>query len=559
MTSSGATRSLQSLLRLWLKFSDANRFDDATWKPGGVQEQKLLQIVRRNQATVYGGEKRFDRIRSVKDFQARVPINDYDTLSPYIERSLSGEGNVLTADEPVMFARTSNTTGSAKFIPVPPSYLEEYSHGVHIHTYRMFTDYRDILEGTVLVPAYSDATGHSESGVPYGAISGYLARKQPRSIRRFYSLPHEIAKIGRPDTKLYVTLLYALASDVRLIAVPTPASLILMADKMREHAGDLIEDIRRGSISPTFAEGAPPGMAAGLHADARRADVLQGIVSSTGRLLPAEAWPNLRLLSCWKGANMSLYLRRLPDYYGDCPVRDLGYMASEGRGATPLVNSGCGGVLNISSHFFEFVPEGDYGRPDAEFLTCDQLESDHEYFVYFTTSAGLYRYDIKDVVRVVDFYRNTPVIQFVRKGQGITSLTGEKLTESQVTDALLEVVDRHAFDVNHLTACAEWSEPPRYALYAELGDSMTRERRELFLREFDRALRTRNLLYHAYQEQKLLGPPVLKPVASGTYEELRRARVAQGAAEAQVKIPQLSTDMSFGDRLEVLEEIELTS
>jgi hypothetical protein len=31
--------------------------------------------------------------------------------------------------------------------------------------------------------------------------------------------------------------------------------------------------------------------------------------------------------------------------------------------------------------------------------------------------------------------------------------------------------------------------------------------------------------------------------------------VAEGAPEAQVKLPQLSTSMSFGDGLEVLEEV----
>ena len=162
-------------------------------------------------------------------------------------------------------------------------------------------------------------------------------------------------------------------------------------------------------------------------------------------------------------------------------------MASEGRGATPLVNSGAAGVLNVTSHFFEFVPEEQRDDPNQHFLTCDQLESNREYYIYFTTSAGLYRYDINDVVRVVDFYRNTPVIQFVRKGQGMTSITGEKLTESQVTGALLEAVESGGYDVQHFTACVQWGEPPRYALYAELGDSMTTERSREFLRAFDRS------------------------------------------------------------------------
>src|SRR4029077_12367009 len=128
----------------------------------------------------------------------------------------------------------------------------------------------------------------------------------------------------------------------------------------------------------------------------------------------------------------------------------------EGRGATPLVNAGAGGVVSLTSHFFEFVPAEQRESADPQFLTCDELEANREYYVYFTTSGGLYRYDINDLVRVVDFYRNTPVIEFVRKGQGISSITGEKLTESQVTAALLEVVERHDFDLAHATARVEW-------------------------------------------------------------------------------------------------------
>ena len=254
---------------------------------------------------------------------------------------------------------------------------------------------------------------------------------------------------------------------------------------------------------------------------------------------------------------MPLYLRKLPDVFRDVPVRDLGYMASEGRGATPLVNSGAAGVLNVTSHFFEFLPEEQRDDPNQTFLTADQLESNREYYIYFTTSAGLYRYDINDVVRVVDFYRNTPVIQFVRKGQGMTSITGEKLTESQVTGALLDVVESGGYDVEHFTACVEWGDPPRYAFYAELGDAMTTERGRAFLRAFDRSLCEQNIEYEAKRESQRLGAPVLKRVAPGTYQALRQKRVAEGAPEAQVKIPQLSTDMEFGAGLDVLEEVSL--
>jgi hypothetical protein len=549
------TPTAQKLLRTWLKFSDANHFDDATWQPAQAQEKKLLEIVRRNRDTVYGREHGFAGIGSIDDFRAAVPQNTYESLTPYIDRTFAGEKDVLTADEPIMFATTSGTTGRAKYIPVTPSYLHEYSHGVHIHLYRIFTDYGDILEGKILVSSSSDEEGRSDGDVPYGAISGFLTRNQPGAIKRFYVLPYELSKVKAVESKYYLTLLHGVTADVRLMITPNPSSLLLLAEKLTIWADELIHDVRRGSVNDGFLpDDAARGLTASLRPDPDRADELAEIKRRTGRLLPADVWPNLRLLSCWKGGTMPLYLRKLPEYFGDLPIRDFGYMASEGRGATPLVNSGAGGVLNVTSHFFEFVAEEERDDPDKTFLTADQLESNREYYIYFTTSSGLYRYDINDVVRVVDFYRRTPVIQFVRKGQGMTSITGEKLTESQVTGALCEVVDANGFDVKHFTACVEWGEPPRYALYAELGDGMGGDAGRRFATAIDRALCEQNLEYEAKRESQRLGPPVLKRVAPGTYQALRQRRVAEGAPEAQVKIPQLSTNMEFGAGLEVVEE-----
>lgn len=550
--------SAQSLLRLWLKHSNADHFDDSTRRPRAAQREKLREICTRNAGTQFGRKHGFDRVRSVDDYRAAVPPNTYETLAPWIERMTGGEHNVLTADDPLMFATTSGTTGAAKYIPVTPSYLHEYSHGIHVHSYRTFTDFPDMLEGRLLVSSSNDEEGRTPGGVPYGAISGYLTRTQPGVLRRFFVLPYEICRIKDIEAKYYLTLRHALAADVRAVVTPNPSSLLLLADAMRTHADELIDDIARGTVNPAYLpDGAPPGLTAGLVPDRRRAAELAACARVTGRLIPAEAWPNLRVVSCWKGGTMPLYLRKLPEHFGDVPVRDLGYMASEGRGATPLVNSGAAGVLTVTTHFFEFVPADQRDRPDPDFLTAEELESDHEYHVYLTTSAGLYRYDINDIVRVVDFYRHTPVIEFVRKGAGISSITGEKLTETQVTTALVDVVDRGGYDLDHVTACVEWGEPPCYAFYCETARPWAADRCRQFLQALDGALSVRNIEYEAKRMSRRLGMPVFKRVAPGAFTALRQQRVAAGAPEAQVKIPHLSTNLRFGEQLPVVDEYRL--
>ena len=550
--------SFQSLLRIWLKHGEADHFDDCTWRPGAAQWDKLSAICTRNAGTEFGQKHGFDRIRSVADYRAAVPPQTYDTLAPWIDRVVAGEANVLTAEKPLMFATTSGTTGAAKYIPVTPSYLREYSHGIHVHTYRVMADYPDVLEGRVLVSSSNDQEGLTAAGVPYGAISGYLTRTQPGVLRRYFVLPYDICRIKDIEAKYYLTLRHALVADIRNIITPNPSSLLLLAQAMQTHADELIEDIDGGTVNPAYLPaGAPPSLTAGLVPDQRRAAELAACARATGRLIPAEAWPNLRILNCWKGGTMPLYLRKLPEYFGDVPVRDMGYMASEGRGSTPLVNSGAAGVLNVTTHFFEFVPAEQRDRVDPDFLTGEELESDHEYFVYLTTSAGLYRYDINDIIRVVDFYRRTPVIQFVRKGRGISSITGEKLTEAQVTAALVDVVDRGGFDLDHVSACVEWAEPPCYAFYCETARPWPAERCHEFLRAIDGELSARNIEYEAKRSSRRLGMPVFKQVAAGSFTAFRQQRVADGAPEAQVKIPHLSTDMRFGEHLKVVDEYRL--
>jgi hypothetical protein len=46
---------------------------------------------------------------------------------------------------------------------------------------------------------------------------------------------------------------------------------------------------------------------------------------------------------------------------------------------------------------------------------------------------------------------------------------------------------------------------------------------------------------------------VLKILPQGTYTRLRQQRVLEGAPEAQVKIPLLSSPKSFSNRLALLE------
>jgi hypothetical protein len=255
---------------------------------------------------------------------------------------------------------------------------------------------------------------------------------------------------------------------------------------------------------------------------------------------------------------MPLYFRQLQRWFPGLPIRDRGYMASEGCGSIPLTDAGCAGALAITTSFFEFIPVEARDQATPPVLTCAELQPNRDYYVLFTTSAGLYRYDINDVIRVVDFYHDVPLIEFVRKGRGMTSLTGEKLAEQQVTSAMLSTIEGLGSDeaIRHFAAVPVFGSPPRYAFFLELGHQIADAQLQQLAARLDRALCEENVEYETKRESLRLGSPLLRIVAPGTFDAYRQERVSGGAPEAQVKVPHLSPDRDFGRQFTVIHEIE---
>ena len=101
---------------------------------------------------------------------------------------------------------------------------------------------------------------------------------------------------------------------------------------------------------------------------------LEAIVDRTGSLLPKDFWPETQLLAIWTGGSAGAYLSTLRNYFGQIPIRDHGLSASEGRMTIPVADASSDGILDVTSHFFEFVPEEEYGRQDALVFEAHELK-----------------------------------------------------------------------------------------------------------------------------------------------------------------------------------------
>lgn len=554
-------RSLDiSMGQLWRRSTHLRQFDHACLDPIAAQQKKLKEIIGANKNTAFGKHHKFENILDIKDYQKSVPAMSYEYFKPYIDALMAGKKKQLTEDEPFMFATTSGTTDTPKYIPINNRHLSDYTHAFQIHNYHLVKDFPDATAGKFFIISSNDREGFAQSGAPYGAVSGLLNRRQSPLVRRHFAVPYEVCKIKNVDMKYYLMLRTSLVQNVTAFLACNPSSLILLADQLKEHSMDLIADIYDGRIKTSYL---PPKQLRDnfdkfFKPNKKRAIELERIIERDSILLPKSVWPQTRVISCWKGGPMSFYLEKLPEYYGDCPIRDFGYMASEGRGSIPVSDNGAGGVLAITSHFFEFVAEDDMDSLNPCYLTVGDLKVGGRYYIFFTTNAGLYRYNIHDLIEVTGFYGNTPVIEFVRKGLGISSITGEKITEEQVLTAFRQVTNQLNLDtINHFTTEVKLSLPPYYVCFVELESRLPHSVEEAFVRLFDQSLRGQNPEYEEKRSSNRLAMPRLEVLPAGTYKSLRQQRVAEGAPEAQVKIPILSTSSSFAGRLALLSQTEV--
>ena len=95
-------------------------------QPHETQQQVFNDLIREAADTEWGRKYDYASTKSYADFQNRVPIQDYDTLKPFIQRMMNGEQNVLWPTPVKWFSKSSGTTSDvSKFIPMTYESIED--------------------------------------------------------------------------------------------------------------------------------------------------------------------------------------------------------------------------------------------------------------------------------------------------------------------------------------------------------------------------------------------------------------------------------------------------
>jgi hypothetical protein len=539
-----------------------NAFEAATHHPQEVQEALLKGILAHQADTDFGQEHHFREMRTIADFRRHLPVAPYEYFEPYITRVRRGEFRALLSEPHVhMFAMTSGTTAARKFVPVTPQYLADYRRGWNVWGLKVFRDHREVRLRPIVQLSGDWQEFTTEAGIPCGSVTGLTATMQLRIIRWLYCVPACVGRVKDPAAKYYVALRLSLPRKVGMIIAANPSTLINMARAGDGEKESLIRDLYDGTLSSRFD--IPDDVRAALARRIRkrhpeRARDLEDIVRRTGTLLPKDYWPKDCIIGNWTGGSVGFYLRHFPRYFGATPVRDVGLIASEGRMTIPMADATPSGVLDITTHYFEFIPESEGDSPSATVLSAHELQEGKTYFILPTTAFGLYRYHIHDVVRVTGFHNRTPLIEFLSKGSHFANLTGEKLSEYHVSAAMTQVLRDLDLALSTYSVAPCWDDDmPYYGLFVERDDLAGREQGLRLAQALEKRLSEANIEYAAKRDSRRLGPLRLELLSVGTWQRWDRERqLKTGGTLEQYKHPCLIADPKFRETIAVQEEVE---
>ena len=526
----GLCLPLVRIVRGWRIAADAR-------DPMRVQRRLLERIVRENRETSFGRRHGFERIGDYRQFVESVPVREYEALRSFIEAEIEHGERALTERPAVRYVRTSGTTARPKDVPLTAAHLRALRWAQRTGIAFQHRICPEAFSGAILAIVSPAREGTLANGKPYGAASGIVAESVPALLRRKFVVPQEVFAIADSEVKYLLILRLALARpDLTYLGTANATTVLTLLKLYREHAGALAEDLARGTFFLAHRVPAEvwPTVRARLTASPERAAELRRLHDHGHQVRIADLWPALRLVVTWTRASAGISVKALrQELSAQTRILELGYLASEFRGTVTLGRNARTGWPTLDTHFFEFVERARWDSGTPEYLTLDRIREGVDYYIVVTTPSGLYRYFINDLVRVTGFLHRTPLLEFVQKGRGVTSITGEKLYESQVLAAVRSTMDRTGCAPRFVMMLAD-EEAGGYRLYIEAAGPGHPAAADI-AESVDAALGELNIEYRCKRESRRLAPlraAWLRPNAAERYKEFC---VARGQREGQFK------------------------
>jgi hypothetical protein len=298
-----------------------------------------------------------------------VPLSVYEDYIPYIGQIKSKEPNILTSEPVLLLEPTSGSTSAKKLIPYTRGLQREFSSALNTWLWDLNKNFPRLKYGQFyfsITPQGSVTEGLEGFNSDDEYIGGFLGK----FIAKKFCVPESVKHIQDMDMFWHTTIDYIKKSKkLKFVSIWNPTFLSIMLEKAKM-----------------------PGK---------------------------ELFPHLEVISCWSDGNSAIYAAQLQKAFPDVYIQPKGLLATEGIMTIPI--EGVGKRLT-TSHFFEFIDKNNDVR------LKHQLDKGDDYEIVLTTSGGLYRYRIGDMVR----YNGDQCFDFIGKTGNVSDYFGEKLNEMHV-------------------------------------------------------------------------------------------------------------------------------
>jgi hypothetical protein len=525
------------------------RFMASTRNARSIARRTLKNILESNADAEFtrarmGGFTSLDRFRS-------LPTTTYDDYLPYVDRLANGRGNGLTVDPVTSFLLSSGTTGKPKLLPV----TKRQSDAIRWHM--MAPLGLALGEGTlgpIRAPWFHPLTLYpgrvSAGGIPIASAPAEAITRMRWVFERLWCAPLPVFRVLDQASARYLHVLSALLErDLWCILSFYPSILLNAFRDMHARADELLRDIADGTLSRQLELSAEQRveLARYRQPNPERAREMERL-RSAGNWTASAIWPGMRTVVTAGSGVYGFYVNQLKPHLGDVRVFSPVYAASEGVVGIRVSARHDGYTVSPTAAYVEFIPAGASARGDASPRSMDEIEAGGIYEIVITNYAGFVRYRLGDLVEVVGWQGEAPIVRFLERRGQLLDVSGEKVTEAQIArvfEAACE--ERGARVVDYVVTIDLESNPARYALLVEWAAGAAGDV-DALLRAFDRRLRELNAIYEKWRQVGMLSPPAAIELEPGSFERFRELRIAQGTTAGQVKIPHVVSDPEFARR-----------
>jgi hypothetical protein len=407
----------------------ALKFYSALENPLEAQQRLLTLLITDLSKTKYGKTYGINSEDSYEEYQRKVPIVDYETLEPFIEKIRKGEKNVLTQNKILFFELTSGSQGNKKYIPYTQLLKTSFYRMFSIWIYHLLVEkvyrpktgclFMSISPVPLELEKEQDKRINSLNNpfIPIGLEddSAYLPALLQWILNPFILFPRQLSKnlSYRPRHKSIremLALLLLTSEQLEAISIWSPSYLLTILSYIESNKDTLIKNAKEDPRDREISE-------------ERITILLQE------KIKWQKLWPNLSFISCWDCGASESYASKLNTLFPGVKVQGKGLLATECAMTIPwyLSHEKESYYLPlIQDVFFEFEDE------EGKIFQIDNIAEGKIYQLIISQKSGLYRYRIGDLVKVQAKTGKTPGLLFIGRANSTCDLVGEKLTECYV-------------------------------------------------------------------------------------------------------------------------------